>query len=847
MKLHGRLNGTWLALPLAATVAVTACAPQATQQANRTTDVPAAVEQVQQAQQLPVGTFAGMIATFEDGQFKPVVGATVKVEGQDGTAMTDVDGRYVFNGLKPGDYKVVVTKDGFAQGEQQVNLSPVAGTPRVNVAMNKPGYALKQAAITPFNLTVTGVVTDPRGAALPNASVRIATTAGTGTNQTVLSNANGFYTVTINNMSASPISPGYVQVTAFGTSPGGVKLEVDEVWAKPVTSASLVVNARCEAFTVPRNMTYPAGTFTPMGALNATIEVENISTRADEFYLLLSGNTATTASGTYQFAVLPESITNTPAAGAVPQKANIKFRVPFAFPADASTYTVSIVPFGQGAAAYTGPGNFVVQYTQTDFSNDVDFTTHDIADANEPPTIPANVNTGKFVAGEDAVYTLNLTNDNTNVSQDLKVKGRVSTGATIRGVKLTTTMEGAPDTVVSASVAPANITQPDGNGDWSVTGLSLPQATGFGTGKAKIEVTFASSTATVGGNNFAVSNVAVEMPSAGHVDQSGPAAAVTNSPFNVRTVARDVLTLVSKTIDDGAVANDGYAEVTLVVDPGAASNAAGVYRIVDQTESNKTTPPRKATLLGSVAVPTQPNTVGLSNADVLEFIIDGVTATPKAVNLTNASTWTLETLCQIINLSVPEVTASRDAGTNKIKIERKVAGSSKSVAIHTTTTQNVKDRLGFTAANSTDSGSDGLEARFAALAGAPDTPVVTQAAGATWDFVTGSSSSVHNNDGTLTTTFAIQPTNGAAVATVNGLITIKYVIQLQGMPAAGSNAANLLLGKSATAAAVATGARISALNLVAPFTVIDRELNVTAGTNTMKADPDSTPTATAQM
>ena len=845
MKFHGRLKTTGLAQPLAATVAITACAPQAAQQTAKNADVPAAVEQVQQAKMLPVGSFSGMVAAYEDGQFKPVVGATVKVEGADGSAVTDHEGRYLFEGLKPGDYKVVVAKDGFAQGEGTVKLSPVAGTPRVNVAMNKPSYQLNQ--IAPFAATVTGVVTDPRGAALPNATVRVATTAGTGTNQTVPANANGFYTVTIANMAASPISPGYVQVTAFGTTPGGVKVEVDEVWAKPITSASLVVNARCDAFTRPENLTYPSGTFTPMGATNAAIEADFMSTRADEFYLRITSLDDGTGLPGQVFAVLPESITNTPATASTNQKCNIKFRVPFAFPPNNSTYEVEIVPFGITNAAFTDGTKFVVNYTLAQFTSNIAYTAHTITDGTkgigEGGAVPNNANNGIFVAGEDVVYNLDITNANLNVSPDLRVKGKVPAGTTIASVTVTTTYNNG--TPVATTIPAGNITQPNGSGDWAVTGFTIPNATGGGAllGQADVAITFASATNLAPGNTFDVTNVAVEMPSAGHVDGTPPAAVVANAPLpTVSGVDRSNLFLVSKTINQGTAGDDGYAFVELLLRP-TGTTAASVYRFTDTTKTNKLTPGRKAVLNGTTGQPVAPGQIGLNgpgvNQDKIGLIIDG--GAEQVVSVASGG-WDLETLCAFINGLIPGVAASRDAATNRIKLERTVAGSNRSIKIGPSSTSNLLTKLGGLSVNQTDTGTDGVVARYVAAGGTPlpatsgtpaaAVPGVAQNAGATYQF-SAASTSTHNADGSLLASFSIEPTNTAAVGTHTGDITINYVIELQNLPLAGDPAVNLRLGGGGAA----MGARTISINQVAPFTILTRDIAVPLTTNTQKADP----------
>ncbi len=829
MKFRGRLNNTWLALPLAATVAITACAPQSTQQANRTADVPAVVEQVQQAKMLPVGTFAGMVATYENGDFRPVVGAIVKVDGGEGQAVTDADGRYVFNGLKPGDYKVAVTKDGFAAGEAAVTLSPVTGTPRVNVAMNMSSYGLKQIAA--FPATITGVVTDPRGAALPSATVRVATTAGTGTNQIVPANPNGFYTVTIPNMTVSPISPGWVQVTAFGTTPGGVKVEVDEIWAKPITSASLVVNARCDAFTRPQNMTHPSGTFTPMGSTTAAIDVEWMSTRADEFYLRLTYDDGILPAGDTSFAVLPESVTNTPAVGAVPQKCNIKYRVPFTFPSNVSTYTVEIIPFGQTSAKVTSGTSLVVQYTEQNFSDDMEYAADDTLVDDSPGT--GSVNNGlTLVAGENAKYTLKVRNDNATISPDLRVKGIATAGATI--VSATVTTKDSNPAVPVTTTVNATIVGPDAStGAWSITGFTIPKAVPLGAqGEADVDIVFSTPPTLAPGTSFTVSGIEVEMPSAALKDTSTTDVTTTPSQtLAIKGINRSELKFnAAKSIVAGANANDGMSLVHLEVDLGnTGSSAFGAIKIVDETLTNQLVPASKAVLKGNKLLPLAGAPLGLTTADVLGITVD---ANAEVQITPSDNTWTLETLCTVINIAVPGVTASREAGTNFLKIERNVAGSTPTVKVGPSTAATTLAALGLSSGQVATAGANGMLARYLDDGvGANLQPTVTSVGGTTtWQFAAGGTSS-HVAGGKVTATFTVIPT--APVVPVlstayNDEIIIEYVLE----PTSGPGVAGVTAGNGLAA----MGPKIVGINHIFPFTTLNRDVAVTSVNGLTKLD-----------
>ena len=50
-------------------------------------------------------------------------------------------------------------------------------------------------------------------------------------------------------------------MTANGTSPGGLKLETTDVYAFNLTTATLVANPQCKAFTQPGIPSWPNGSF----------------------------------------------------------------------------------------------------------------------------------------------------------------------------------------------------------------------------------------------------------------------------------------------------------------------------------------------------------------------------------------------------------------------------------------------------------------------------------------------------------------------------------------------------------------------------------------------------------
>ena len=794
---------TWLTLPLAATVALAACAPQAVQQANRAADVPAAVEQVQASALLPAGTFTGMVATEQGGKFVPVANATVQVDGAATLAVTDSEGHYVINGLKPGSYQVSVTKDGFVKGQTEVNLSPVAGTPRVNVAIAKAEYGLK--AITPITSTITGVVKDPRGAALPSATVKVASSTGTGLTSTqVTADVNGFYNTQLTNAAVSPLSPGWVQVTAFGTTPGGVKVEVSTVVAKELTGASLVCDAKCDAFTLPKNITFPQGTFTPMGS-TGTVKAEYFSKRADEFYLELT-------SGAQKYAVLPEAITNTDAGAnnTPPQNCVVTFRVPFTMPS--STFSLKIVPFGIATAAQAGPSNFVVNYDATAFEADVAYNSEALTDISEPAILPPNINQGLYVAGEDAKYTINLVNNSPDVSQDIKLKGKAPVNTTIASVKVTPKSNAVVGTAIT--IAAGNIVQPNGTGDWSVTGFSIPAKVAANKGEALVEVVFTSPVNQATGSQLALTAMACEMPSAAIVKTTAP-----NSTLNLGVSNIDQANIkfsAAKVIaDEGAMPN-GIGQVTLVITPTGAT-ALGAIKITDQTLTSITAPTTpKATIIGThnPVLPASPTALGLLTSDKIGVQVD---ANPEVVVSVISTSWDLETLCgfvtSVVNAASGSTVIDCKRSGNQFFLQRTAQGTSKKVAITNSSTNNLLTQLGLVVGQ--QSGQDGVDCLFSG-AGVS----ATQPGGTVWTF--NNATSAHNADKSVTATFTLQPPTAFVGAdTFTTPITVVYRIQNTG-------GATINLGGGGAA----MGAKMTAVNLIAPYTTAGKDLALATNANT---------------
>ncbi|MEB3328398.1 MAG: carboxypeptidase-like regulatory domain-containing protein [Candidatus Sericytochromatia bacterium] len=824
MPLSVRHPRSLVTAALAATVAVSGCAPQALVAPGRSADLPTAVAQGTE-HVLPAGTFTGLVAAFDGRAFAPVAGARLEVVGTDTVVETDADGIYRVAGLKPGAYKLAVTKPGFERSESEVLLSPVAGTPRVNVALNpaRSGYALKQVA--GITVTVSGVVKDPRGAALPNALVRFAA-AGAGNGQqttTAPANAQGFYNAQLTNMVVSAASPGYVQVTATGVSPGGVGLASTAAHTRTVTGPTIVLDPRCDAYTAPGAFTFPSGTFVRLTDPDpeAVVEIERASARADEFYLELTDSGA----GGATYAVLANSVADV--AGANPPRKAIRFRPPATI--TGNTFTARYRPFGVGTFNFGSA--YVVSYTQADLDADVTYTaqaledwsksTVEVLEAGPPQVFGAlqrNFNEGLWVPGETARYRLTFSNANPDVSQDLRLTGQAPVGTRIARVLLTTRRNGAVVLNRQALTAVTNFSITDAaTGAFEVRGFNIPDREGTNNGEATLEIDFESPPSLPAATDFLLANLAGVMPSANLTLTTAPGAptpatqgftdTATSTRGNVVVTAGTGNLEVTKAIVDSATA--GLAEVTLTITPGN-STALGAFRLQDVTATDMNVEPARAIITGTQAIPANAP-AGFQANDQLVLRVDGVTLTPIVVQ---DATWTLETFCQFINAVGGNQVNARRSGTNRIEIEHVSIGSASTLEVDNTTSDALSTLLGLTEGVVVQ-GADGLVAEFANNGAG-----VTQPGGTTWTFDgTASTHTVVGGAGRVTATFNIVPPAATFTApdTYTTPITVRYNLRRT----------NNVGGHALGGGAAGFGATIDAVNAVTPYNDTLRDLAVT--------------------
>lgn len=722
---------------------------------------------------LAAGTVSGLVAAWMDGEFRPIAGAKIRVSGEGATSpvVSGPDGRYTFTALAPGSHTLRVEAEGFDATTTRVTLDPVQGVPRANVVLVPAGYALAQVA--PFDANVSGVVTDPRGAALPGATVHVVNNCangGAGSNFFVTTDANGFYTATIPAVAVSAASPGVVQASATGLSPGGLRLDNLNFTSGFLTGPAIVLSPQMDTFEAPGTPTITGSSFVAPGGL-ASVTATRLSSRADEFYIEVT-------SGGRIYTVLPNTVST----------GTVTFQAPFTLPS--STFTARIVPFGKPAGASPASPAFTSQYLQADFDADLSYSVN--AALVDTTTGALDLNGLLFTAGDTAEYTITLTNANPVISQDVRLEGTVPVGVAI-----------ASASAGGTALAAGGITQPDAGGRFAVQGITVPA----GGTPVPVAIRFLAPTSLATGSGFQVTSPAVRMPSSALTKAVAPA---TPAALTVQSVDAANFTVTKGFVDDGTAGN-GIGVVRLVL-TATGSGAIGAFDVTDKTLTDQAAGAAAATVIGSVAQPAQGTPGGYTPGERLDLSVDGGATT--SVMIFSSST-DLEILLGQINTTAGLqglLTATRTAD-DKIRIARTVQGSTRTVEILGTSSAGLLAKLGLSAG--LVAGTDGILASFA-------NATASQAGGTVWSIVP--TTNTQNADGSVSVAFSLTPP--AAYALGDGPtapITVTYQVVKTG--------ANLGLGGGTLGTGF--GARVISTNLVAPYTDATKDVAVGASV----ADP----------
>lgn len=233
---------------------------------------------------LPAGVIMGKVARLDGNGFKPASGVTVRLRGL--TARTDAAGRYAFSHVPAGDVAVSLSEPGHYPVEALCRSSAVMGVPRVHLAL-VPTTAL---AGQPADVAViAGVVSDPRGAALSEGTVHLVDSAsqdGQGSNMNVKADGDGYYVALLVGLARGPLLQGQASITAFGTTPGGVRVESRSVTGLVLgPQPTYAVAAATDAFLPPTGLRLVGS-----DASRLTFEATRLPTRRDELTVRLDSS-----------------------------------------------------------------------------------------------------------------------------------------------------------------------------------------------------------------------------------------------------------------------------------------------------------------------------------------------------------------------------------------------------------------------------------------------------------------------------------------------------------------------------------------------------------------------------
>ncbi|MDB5101882.1 MAG: hypothetical protein JWM80_6303 [Cyanobacteria bacterium RYN_339] len=240
---------------------------------------------------LPAGVLVGKVEAFDGQTFQPAGGVPVTVEGLGLTSTTDADGSFGFQQVPAGEVHLTARRDGHEPATLVCRLTGVAGLPRANLALvpsTRPAGLAKDA------VALVGIVTDPRGAALPGGTVHLVdsvSAGGAGSNQKLQANGDGFFASVLAGIPL--LAGGQAELTAFGYTPGGVPVETTSLTtvglgASPVVG--LVLGATAFG-------TVDAPAWTTGSGRGRAIAAGKMPLRRDElvFHLTQDGRTADVA------------------------------------------------------------------------------------------------------------------------------------------------------------------------------------------------------------------------------------------------------------------------------------------------------------------------------------------------------------------------------------------------------------------------------------------------------------------------------------------------------------------------------------------------------------------------
>jgi hypothetical protein len=708
-----------MTVPVASAFALAACAPQL---ATMPTVKPEGANggsvssPAFKAPEVPaVGTVSGLVKTYNEvaRRFEPVAGATVKVEGTNLTATTDAEGRYTVAGVAAGGHTLRVSKAGQV-ATRSIAISPVSGLTNVNMALQGSGYTL-QSMGQPRELTLTGVVSDPRGVALPNAEVTALTTSGTinvtsgitrvakgsSTEAAVLqADSAGYFVFYVGDGQAGSSEIGeadgntQVRLDARGRTSGGLEVEVSGDYAVAFTydqgnsdADSKVADLQCNTFPAvgkPEMISDAArGKALVPGEL-ASIEVPaNLSRRADELFIRIhTGLTPDQAAAVTVHDVLPISLTSD---SQVPGKGRLQFRVPFSIGTSSNVRIqvcqLGLVPALAPETASSGGGLGALSdptqswaFSEADYVRDLSGALDTSWDSGGAAVgsryvkhLP--VNPGLNAApGEVATASLDLGNANDNVPVEVEVSFKVPSRIDVTGAVFGADAEGGVGGAVP--LAPASLVQGATTGDltaWTAKGLLLPTNSDTVRRRLDLGLTVKAGDSRRGGE-LVVKDLTIAYPARGFTEvQTGQA----SLPLYGTLIANDGTDgyRVAKKYYDIA---PGVVDIELTITP-PASAAMQALRMADIT------PVELAPVAASVTGSAAPSLLSDDASGTILVTVPGASAYPVTLGEASEDYAAIGDLVTALNTAKGQAPFTFSADSGKVVVSANAGAATISV------------------------------------------------------------------------------------------------------------------------------------------------------------------------
>lgn len=224
------------------------------------------------------GQVSGYVARWDGQAFAPAAGVEVRLGSQPARATTDARGYYGFAHVPPGLLTLEIDTAGDHPARLACRLPGMTGLARVNLALVPKA---RPASLAGDAVALAGVAVDPRGAALPGATVRVVDSLSKEGNRAVTADADGFWAAVVPGVPAGPLADGIATLTAFGTTPGGVRVEsTDALNLQFGPEPTIAVTAATRVFAAPKALRWAEA-----NDKRRILVGENLPSRRDELVL----------------------------------------------------------------------------------------------------------------------------------------------------------------------------------------------------------------------------------------------------------------------------------------------------------------------------------------------------------------------------------------------------------------------------------------------------------------------------------------------------------------------------------------------------------------------------------